>query len=707
MSNPRVATTANDGVLTAVGQVRRVLSRILWTRMLLQAAGVGVGSWLLLLFLRRGTSAIPMMVAITVSSIVALACLALLWRRLGVVTALRAALWIEEHGGSGYALVTWVEQSLGGSPSSPWLGHVVADASRTSLARARAALAPLARSQLAGPLGFVVGAALVAWGSAVAPERLINAIVASRTAGTRAVRAAPIGAWRVRVTPPAYSGLPVQELGDVTSVRALSGARIVVVGSDAVPDSVRTRELSDSAAATKHATKHATVDVVPDGWRSEIIATDGPLEARVTRDRFAKLLLVEGVPDSIPRVTLTAPVRDSVLRSATGRLPLVARMHDDIGLARASFEVVISSGEGERFTARTVEVGVQALRGAHDDTLRAVLDLAALQLGPGDVIHMRATARDAHPMAAREAGTSETRSFRVARPSEYDSVAVEPAPPPEVDKSLLSQRMLLMLTERLEARRPRLAVTTLREESRTLARDQGRLRQAVGDAVFQRLTGDAGGEHSHSADDGHDHGVEAVGGKLALSGVNTQGMLEEGDDSPVIAINKPLLEAYNAMWDAGRALEQAEPRAAIPFMRIALEAIERARAASRLYLRGKPPTVIVDLAKVRLAGKDTGAPAARAARLALPSHSAAREARLLAAASLVPVDAAAARDSLAVLRIESLADAPAFAEALTALLEEFSQGNGAGITEPFLRARRVLGGIERIPASPWSRGGPP
>lgn len=509
MSNPRVATTANDGVLTAVGQVRRVLSRILWTRMLLQAAGVGVGSWLLLLFLRRGTSAIPMMVAITVSSIVALACLALLWRRLGVVTALRAALWIEEHGGSGYALVTWVEQSLGGSPSSPWLGHVVADASRTSLARARAALAPLARSQLAGPLGFVVGAALVAWGSAVAPERLINAIVASRTAGTRAVRAAPIGAWRVRVTPPAYSGLPVQELGDVTSVRALSGARIVVVGSDAVPDSVRTRELSDSAAATKHATKHATVDVVPDGWRSEIIATDGPLEARVTRDRFAKLLLVEGVPDSIPRVTLTAPVRDSVLRSATGRLPLVARMHDDIGLARASFEVVISSGEGERFTARTVEVGVQALRGAHDDTLRAVLDLAALQLGPGDVIHMRATARDAHPMAAREAGTSETRSFRVARPSEYDSVAVEPAPPPEVDKSLLSQRMLLMLTERLEARRPRLAVTTLREESRTLARDQGRLRQAVGDAVFQRLTGDAGGEHSHSADDGHDRSPRA------------------------------------------------------------------------------------------------------------------------------------------------------------------------------------------------------
>src|SRR6187397_1649456 len=110
--------------------------------------------------------------------------------------------------------------------------------------------------------------------------------------------------------------------------------------------------------------------------------------------------------------------------------------------------------------------------------------------------------RDAHPMAGREAGTSETRSFRIARQSEYDSVAVEPAPPPDVDKSLLSQRMLLMLTEKLEKRRPQLALSVLREESRILARDQGRLRQAVGDAVFQRLSGEAGGEHSHFAGDG-------------------------------------------------------------------------------------------------------------------------------------------------------------------------------------------------------------
>lgn len=428
---------------------------------------------------------------------------------------------------------------------------------------------------------------------------------------------------------------------------------------------------------------------------------------RAYRDRFSKLLLVEGVADSIPRVALTRPVRDSVLRRAEGQLALVATLHDDLGLARAAFELVISAGEGERFTVTSRQVGTRVLHGERDATLTATLDVSTLQLGPGDVMHIRAIARDAHPASSREAGTSETRSFRVARPSEYDSVAVEPAPPPEVDKSLLSQRMLLLLTEKLDRRRRSMASALYADESRKLARDQSRLREAVGDAVFQRLTGEGGGEHSHAPGDGHDHGVEAVGGKLALSGVNAEGMLEEGDDSPVIAINKPLLEAYNAMWDAGRALEQSDTHAAIPHMRVALAAIERARAAQRLYLRGRPPTVIIDLDKVRMVGKDTGAANPRAAREALPSASAVRESRLLNAALLVSRDAGAARDSLAVLRLESVSDAPTFAGALSALLDAMRGPERVDVTDGFLRARRALGGIERVAPGPWSRGGPP
>ncbi len=709
-----------DDVWEQVLRVQHTLWRVLSARVVLQALGAGVAAWLLLALglhaVRlatagdRGVSSVIPWVLLVVAALVCSVSAFVLWRTVGRITTMRAALWIEEHGGTGYALVTWIEQRVGASTPSPMLGGLVGKAAGPAIARAQRALGPLARAQLTGPAAFLVGALLV---TAMAvrlpsPVAATSAGRAGLAGGVRANRQAPMGAWRVRLTPPAYSGRAAQTLGDTNAVRVLSGTRIELLGTDAPPDSVIFRSLAGQDTTALH--RAAPVETVPTGWRSVVVASAEPLEVRAARDRFAKILLVEGVADSIPRVTLDMPTRDSVMRRAEGSLPLAATIHDDLGLARASFEVVISSGEGERFTVRTQIVGARDMSGARDATVRSTLDLTALTLSPGDVVHLRAVARDAHPNADREPGTSETRSFRIARPSEYDSIAVEPAPPPDVDKSLLSQRMLLMLTERLEARRRRITTEELGTESRKLARDQGRLRQAVGDAVFQRLTGEAGGEHSHSVDDGHDHGVEAVGGKLALSGVNSQGMLEEGDDAPVIAINQPLLEAYNAMWDAGRALEQSDTKAAIPFMKLALEAIERARAASRLYLRGRPPTVIIDLAKIRLVGKDTGAPAIRSARDVLPSRSAAREARLLSAAGLISRDPLAARDSLALLRLESLADAPAFAEALTAVLEAIGGARAdarVDVTEPFLRARRVLGGIERVPAAGWSRGGPP
>lgn len=624
-------------------------------------------------------------------------------------SVLRAALFIEECGGSGFALVTWVEQVTRGGEVNPSLSRVVATRSAAARAAARAHLGSVARRALAWPMLFCCALAGLLWlvgRSAVLANRAPDQRRAANADATTSATPAPIGAWRIRLVPPPYSGQPSRDVGDTNSVRVLSGTRIELIGDGNVPDTVVVRRVS-RAASTTDVLPRAVLSAGPNSWRASLVADNAALDVRVQRAAFAKLLVVEGYPDSLPRVTLVAPLRDSVLRAVTAPLPLEARASDDLGLLEGYFEVMITSGEGERFTVKNQRVAVRSLRGARTATLHTSLDLGALGLGPGDVVHIRAVARDAHPLASREAGASETRSFRIARPSEYDSVAVEPAPPPEVDKSLLSQRMLLLLTERLQAKRPRLDASTFSTESRKLARDQGRLRQAVGDAVFQRLTGEQGGEHAHSVGDGHDHGVEAIGGKLALSQVNAQGMLQEGDDAPVIAINTPLLEAYNAMWDAGRALEQSDTRAAIPFMRVALEAIERARAASRLYLRGRPPNVIIDVSKVRLVGKDTGAPVDRLARAALPRVSAEREGRLLRAATLATSRPSAARDSLALLRVDALGDAPAFAAALSALLEQMSREEQVDITASFANARRVLGGVQRLPASTWSRGGPP
>lgn len=683
------------------------------------ATGVGSSMWGMESILLRAT----------IATLVGLVTALIARTRVGQVDAVRAALWMEERAPVGYALVTLAE---GLSTRDP---RVAMDrATLSQLERAvdvrldrneiGRAMRRLATRQATGPMLFATIAVGVLIAGAVARRGgvVLGRLESAAASSPQSRDAVPIGAWRVRIVPPAYTGASPVDAGDVGSVRALAGSRVEIRGPGDVPrveartagDSgksiaVRTVDAStgddERAGATPGSPSERLAAASGGSWVAVFTTSAQPIELRATRGGATKLLLVDSYSDSIPRVRLQRPARDSVFRSATGTLPLVAELHDDLGVASGGFDLIVSSGEGERFTARTTTVGATRYARAKDVTLRATLDLAAMGLQAGDVIHLRASARDAAPGAPREAGVSETRSFRIARASEYDSVAVEPAPPPAVDTSMISQRMLLMLTEKLEKRRPTLQRPLLVGESRRIANDQSRLRQSVGNVVFQRLTGEETGEHTHTADDGHNHGVDLVNGKLALPGRDPGATLEEGNDSPVIAINQPLLEAYNAMWDAQRALEVADTKAAIPHMRLALAAIERARAASRLYLRGKPSFLIVDVNKVRLTGKDTGQSNERSARAELPAKDVARERRLLAAASLLSTDRDAGRDSLAMLRLESVGEAPSFAEALTAALEAI--GAGREPTDALVRARRSLGGVTRLAPSGWSRGSVP
>lgn len=720
---PSAATS--DALLASVERTRKTLQTILWMRAFVLGIGAGAATLLVLAFASRQAPVSSVVMGVAVLFVMHAVVIASLSRG-ARVSVVRAALWLEEQSPAGFSLVTLVEQeALATAGSVPKTDAALSPSQRARLVDAyltavggashaarlvNGALNRLAFTRLRDPLLFtIVATGLLIWfrSTTVAADGGVQTSPSGGGNGApKGVRAdAPIGKWSVRIVPPVYAHLPVQQLGDAEGAKALSGSTVTIDGGGDVPSSVAVRALVDSATAARagvSARMAVNATATAGGWSVSLTTTAIPTELRVSRGHADRILLVEGYGDSIPRVSLRTPAHDSVLRSATGKLPLEATLHDDLGLASGAFEMIISSGEGERFTARTVRVGAQRYAGSHDVTLRTSLDLDSMRLGPGDIVHLRAVAHDAHPAANREWGSSETRSIRVARPQEYDSVSVEPAPPPEVDKSLLSQRMLLLMTEKLEARRAKLTATVLADETSKLARDQTRLRLAVGDAVFQRLGNESSAEHA----EGEEKGIKIVDGKLVMPpDQDMTGMLEEGDDSPVIGINKPLLEAYNAMWDAGRALELGDRKGAIPHMRVALAAIERARAASRLYLRGKPPVVILDLAKIRLAGKDTGVTNLRTVRAVQSGKSREREARLLRAAALATTNVQSAHDSIAVLRLESVGDAPDFANALAAVVDALKRGGD--VTAEFVRARRVLGGVTRASGTEWSRVGPP
>jgi len=338
-------------------------------------------------------------------------------------------------------------------------------------------------------------------------------------------------------------------------------------------------------------------------------------------------------------------------------------------------------------------IGRVMLNGRREDELTARLSLDSLALKPGDIVQMRAVARDANDVTGPGVGSSETRALRVARVGEYDSVAVEAAPPGDPEGQVLSQRMLITLTEALVKRRRSIDRPALLSESRRIAADQARLRKRVGDVVFQRTGGEPLGEEGD---------VDVPEGKLTpeqvLERARAAGadagtpMDVEGDETPILALNRPLLEAFNAMWDAGRALEQGEPAQALPPMRRALAAIERARQAERIYLRGRPAAVIVDVARARLAGKDKGSTAVRESRFIADPVARRRADAFARASALLATDREAAADSLLVMRVGALGDAPALAAALDSAARVTRRGSPGEVALAWARVRRALGG---------------
>lgn len=597
------------------------------------------------------------------------------------------ALWFERRiPGLRYALVTSVDPRF--ADTAPSLGRAVAEAPlerevgsavKQALLKPAAVVAVLAAGLLLMPSGAVGRVVRPASGDAL--ERL----------GAEARAAAdPLATIVVRVTPPAYSGLQGASFDDPSTVAALVGSRIQVEGRG---EGVRAVIGTDTTDATG-------------SWRVALATPAAPMAVRLLGPARERVLVIDPIVDSLPVARLDQPVRDSVLREATGQVTLSAEVHDDLGLADAAFEYIVSTGAGETFTFRSGRVGARRFpAGTRRAELSASLALDTLKLAPGDLIHLRAVARDRNDVSGPGIGASETRTLRIARRDEYDSVAVDPMPPTEPEKNALSQRMILIMTEELVANERRLRADAFTAESRRIGREQTRLRKRVGEVVFIRLD-ETESEHEHTVGDGHEHAPEGpvnpdqvLAAAEAAANQGAERMLEpEGGDSPLVAINRPLLEAYNHMWRAAVELETTRPRAAIPWMRRAIEALQRARAAERIYLRGRPPRVVVDIARVRGSGKETGASNERAPRAPADADREARLARFDVALSLVARDAAAAADSLLLLRLTVPAEDRATALAIDAAADALRRARGEdaveaeAVTGALARARRALAG---------------
>lgn len=445
----------------------------------------------------------------------------------------------------------------------------------------------------------------------------------------------PFDELRWRVEPPAYSGLPATTGRGEETLAALPGSRIRLWS--------RFSERWGGVAASRIGIGALPVRRRGGEWIVEWTQTPADrglsLEARANGDIVARRVLpVTVLPDNPPDVALTQPETDLVLATGTGRVPIRATASDDYGVGDLVLTWSRTRGSGETFEYVDGQWAFSRLSRAGKTAAGALdLDLAALQLQPGDVIHVRALARDRNGVTGPGESVSRTRVIRVARPEEMDNVNTDIGFPTELPENpLLSQRMLILRTERLRARMRGMPAAGLRTESADIGVEQGRLRERVGEQVFTRATGgmqdpfadlsftETSGAHSHAAETPPagpppSREEEVLEEASEATGQGTEDEISHKHDAdPILEVNRTLSRIYDLMWSSERALNQSDPAGSLPHQYEALRLIQELRKSDRLLPRGNVKVDPIDVAAARGEGKlDEAAPSGRTTGAAL------------------------------------------------------------------------------------------
>ncbi len=595
---------------------------------------------------------------------------ALIWRTRHLVSIDRVALWIEERVPSlHYSLVTAIETH--GAPFREGMERLVArerfgDITRRAILRG--AGPAVAAAIFAGLLLYISPTAAFGGG------RLFRG--SSESAGRAVPAGSRLEGLEVVVAPPAYSRESASTLDDPSSINALVGSRITIRGEG------RADGVTGEAGGTRLGISDGR-----GGWTATLTMPAKPAALTLHDREYERIIVLEPRPDNPPRIVLTSPERDSILRVPQLVLRMNATASDDVGLSGAYFEYLVSSGSGEIFSARTITTPIVQFNGSRRGSLSATLDLSTLKLNQGDVVSIRAITQDVNTLTGPGLATSDTRTYRIARADEYDSVAVDPAGPLPIDSSAMSQRMLILMTEKLVREQKGLTRQQLVKRSTEIGDLEDRIRKRVHEILFEQ----EGGEESDA-------------GAAAPEGPETAPEEHAHSDEAVPVRNADLLEAYNALWEAVRSLQIAEPAPALPPMRVALKALDRARLANRMYLRGLPPKVVVDLARVRMTGKEKGVANVRTPLTRADSVRVRIERRFEDAIAMIEARPADAIRAFTLVQVEALSSSPAFASAVGEAVDAMRKGRDA--TLPLLKARRALSGNpESQPGLPaWSGG---
>ncbi len=425
---------------------------------------------------------------------------------------------------------------------------------------------------------------------------------------------------KVQIQPPVYSGLRATESGDL-NITALSGSRLLwrVELANAMGVSLR---LSDGKgkdlAFSKKADSYEYRDrLLHSGIYNLKAYRDDSL---VWQSEFYRL---EAQADLPPKIT---PASKELYQyhnlSDAKKITVSAKIVDDFRVTNAFIVATLARGSGENVKFRELRLPLSP-GSFKEANLTKTLDLKALEFAPGDELYYYWAAVDNRQPEANF--TKSDTYFVVYRDttrleeSELATMAVNRMP-----EYFRSQRQIIIDTEKLIARRKKLATKEFNSTSNEIGFDQKVLRlrygQFLGEEFETNIGGGgipddhgAGGDppggdplegfvHKHDTEEehaavaevpgghDHDHATTAPAGQQDPLAALMEQYVHAHDDGEMNTFyeqsTRSLLKmALEQMWQSELHLRMYEPEKALPYENKALDYLKTAQEKARTYVK--------------------------------------------------------------------------------------------------------------------------
>ena len=463
----------------------------------------------------------------------------------------------------------------------------------------------IAVTWIAGVAGI---AAMLVWSS---PETSSSQLAPS-VEGSPVVAAAPrLVAQRLRIVPPAYTGLPVRNEASLDA-KAPQGSRLQwTLHFDPQPQAAE--------LVFHHGTRLA---LVRDGqnWSAQSALEKSVLyrvQPRTVQPQPAtRLYRLDAIADRPPQIKVIAPDRSlSLVTPGQRTWLLVFEVSDDYGVAAsAQLRITLAQGEGESITFREKTLSVHGTGNATLKRFSPQLDLPALGFAVGDDLVAQLSASDNRTPSPQIARSP---SLILRWPSDLgnESTGLDGMVKKVLPAYFRSQRQIIIDAETLLKEKKKLSADKFVERSDAIGVDQRILRLRYGQFLGEESEGqpklptnDAEEESDQHADDhaevkehppadtptaavpdDHDH---AAGQTREAFGNEANVLQEYGhthDHAEAATLLDPetratLKQALDQMWQSELHLRQGEPQQALPYAYKALGFIKQVQQATRIFL---------------------------------------------------------------------------------------------------------------------------